>query len=87
MGSLLMEKNFRSPPNGVLTAHTEWLPDVRLRHLSTTCAEYIKDCGAGDCPVVVAWWQSTGCTSQVSLVRFAVVAGLFTFLYFRLKNI
>ena len=87
MGSLLMEKNFRSLPNGVLTAHTEWLPDVRLRELSTTCAEYMKDCGAGGCLVVVARWQSTGYTSQVSLVRFAMAAGLFTFLYFRLKNI
>ena len=40
--------------------------------------------GAGGCPVVVAQWQSTGCTSQVSWVRFPVAAGLFTFLYFRL---
>ena len=29
-GSFLMERIFRSTPNGVLTAHTEWLPDVRL---------------------------------------------------------
>ena len=40
--------------------------------------------GAGGCPVVVAQWQSTGCTSQVSWVRFPAAAGLFTFLYFRL---
>ena len=31
MGSFLMERIFRSTPNGVLTAHTEWLPDVRLQ--------------------------------------------------------
>ena len=36
----------------------------------------------GGCPVVVAQWQSTGYTSQVSWVRFSVTAGLFTFLYF-----
>ena len=41
----------------------------------------------GGCLVVVAQWQSTGCTSQVSWVRFPVTAGLFTFPYFRLKNI
>ena len=40
--------------------------------------------GAGGCPVVVAEWQSTGCTSHVSWVRFPVTASLFTFLYFRL---
>ena len=38
--------------------------------------------GAGGCPVVIAQWQSTGCTSQVSWVRFPATAGLFTFLYF-----
>ena len=32
MGSFLMERIFRSTPNGVLTAHAEWLPGVRLRH-------------------------------------------------------
>ena len=36
---------------------------------------------------LVAQWQSTGCTSQASWVRFLATAGLFTFLYFRLKNI
>ena len=29
MGSFLMERIFRSTPNGVLTAHTEWLPGVQ----------------------------------------------------------
>ena len=38
---------------------------------------------AGGCP---AQWQSTGCTSQVSWVLFPATAGLFTFLYFRLKK-
>ena len=33
----------------------------------------------------VAQWQTTGCTSQLSWVRFPVTAGLFAFLYFRLK--
>ena len=42
--------------------------------------------GAGGCPVAVAQWQSTGCTSQVSWVRFPVTAGLFTFLYFCFKT-
>ena len=35
---------------------------------------------AGGHPVVVAQWQNTGCTSQVSWVRFPAAAGLFTFL-------
>ena len=34
-GSLLMERIFQSPPNGVLTAHAEWLLGVRLRHFMT----------------------------------------------------
>ena len=37
---------------------------------------------AGGCPVVVAQWQSTGCTNQVSWVPFPAAASLFTFLYF-----
>ena len=32
MGSFLMERIFRSTPNRVLTAHTEWLLGMRLRH-------------------------------------------------------
>ena len=31
---------------------------------------------AGGCPVVIAQWQSTGCTSQVSWVQFSATAGL-----------
>ena len=38
MGSLLMERIFQSIPNRVLMVHTEWLPSVRLRHFSPTCA-------------------------------------------------
>ena len=44
----------------------------------------LEGCG---CPVVVVQLQSTGCTSQVSLVQFSAAASLFTFLYFNLKNI
>ena len=40
MGSFLMERIFRSTPNGALTAHTEWLPGVRLRH-SVPPVQYI----------------------------------------------
>ena len=36
---------------------------------------------AGDCLVVVAQWQITGCTSQVSWVRVPAAAGLFMFFY------
>ena len=51
---------------------------------SHLCSTYRGLWGAGGCPVVVAQWQSTGCTSQVSWVRFPAAAGLFTFLYLRL---
>ena len=81
MGSLLMERIFHQP----LTKfwwHTmcgclvwDW-----GYHLSI----YIK---GGDCPVVVAQWQSTDGSSQVSWFWFPATAGHFTFLYFRLKNI
>ena len=66
----------------VLMAHTEWLPGVWLRHFCTTLALHIEDCdGVGGCPVVIAQWQSTDCTSQVSWVGFLATAILFTFLY------
>ena len=52
-----MGRIFRSTHNGVLTAHTKWLPGVRLRHFSTTCAVYIEDCEG--------WWLS-GCHSSVA---------------------
>ena len=39
---------------------------------------------AGGCPAVVAQWQSTGGSSQVSWVQLPATAGFFTFLYFRL---
>ena len=54
MGSFLMERILKLTPNGVLTAHTEWLPGVRLRHFSTICAVYIKIVGVGGCLVVIA---------------------------------
>ena len=49
---------FHSTPNGVLMAHTEWLPGVQLRHFSPTCAVHMEEriVGAGGCPVVVAQW-------------------------------
>ena len=79
-----MERIFRSTPNGVLMAHTEWLPGVRLRHFSTICIVYIEDCEG---------WRFSGCRSSVTEpwlhkpdVPFQVIAGLLTFFYFRLKN-
>ena len=64
MGSFLMERIFRLTPNGVLTAHTEWLPGVQLRH-SVPLVQYIQRIvRAGGCPAVVAQWQSTGGSSQ-----------------------
>ena len=39
--SVAHRKSFRSTPNGVLTAHAEWLPGVRLRH-SVPPVQYIK---------------------------------------------
>ena len=65
VGSLLMEKIFRSAPNGVLTAHTEWLLGVWLRH-SVPPVQYIQRIvRVGGCLVVVAQWPSTGGSSQV----------------------
>ena len=64
MGSFLTDRIFRSTPNGVLTAHTEWLSGVRLRH-SVPPVQYIwRIVGVGGCPAVVAQWQSTGSSSQ-----------------------
>ena len=40
--------------------------------------------GVGGCPAVVAQWQSTGSSSQVSWVRLPATADFFTFIYFRL---
>ena len=39
---------------------------------------------AGGCPIVVAQWQSTGYTSQVSWVQSPGDCQPFTFLHFRL---
>ena len=44
-------------PNRVLTAHTEWLPGVQLKHFSLTCPLRIEDCEG--------WWLS-GCRSSVA---------------------
>ena len=41
----------------LILSHAEWLPGVRLRHFSTTCAVYIEDCEG--------WWLSGGRSSVV----------------------
>ena len=56
MDSFLTERIFRSTPNGVLTAHTEWLPGV-TEAFSTICAVHIEDC-EGWCMVVRLSWLS-----------------------------
>ena len=53
----------------------EWLLRTHL------CNTY-RIVRAGGCLVVVAQWQNTDCTSQVSWIRFPVTVGLFTFCYF-----
>ena len=84
-----MERIFRSTPNKVLTAHTEWLPGVRLKHsVATTCAVHIEDCEG--------WWFF-GCHGsvaehwrlkpEVSWVRLPVAASLFHFPLFLPRNI
>ena len=50
MLNLSLRSIFQSTPHGVLTAHTEWLPGVQLRHFSPTCAVHIEDCEG--------WWLS-----------------------------
>ena len=60
MGSFLMERIFWLTPNRVLTAHTEWLPGVRLRHsVPPACAEGCDGWWLSSCQ-----WQSTGGSSQ-----------------------
>ena len=54
MVSFLINRILRSIPNGVLTAHTEWLPDAWL---SPTCAVHVEDCGG--------WWLFV-CRSSVA---------------------
>ena len=39
---LSLDRIFQLTPNGGLMAHTEWLPDVRLRHFSTSHATYLR---------------------------------------------
>ena len=86
MGSLLMDRIFRSTPNGILTAHSEWLPGVWLRH-SVPLVQYIQRMvRVGGCPVVVTQWQSTGPTSQVSWVQFPMTVSLFTSSIFASKT-
>ena len=66
MSSFLMERIFWSPPNGILTAYTEWLPGVWLRH-SVSPVQYIQRIvTVSACPAVMARWQNTGSCSQQS---------------------
>ena len=58
MGSFLTERIFQLTLNGVLTAHTQWLPGVQLRHSVPSVQRIVR---AGGCPSVVAhvaehWW-------------------------------
>ena len=41
---------------------------------TTLCSTYL--CRIASCPVVITQWQSTGCTSHVSWVRFSANASL-----------
>ena len=58
--SLLCPKLYRLTPNGVLTAHTEWLPGVWLRHFSTTCAVHIEDCEGCRSSMAEHWLHKPG---------------------------
>ena len=81
-----MDRIFRSTPNGILTAHSEWLPGVWLRH-SVPLVQYIQRMvRVGGCPVVVTQWQSTGPTSQLSWVQFPMTVSLFTSSIFASKT-
>ena len=64
MGSFLMERILRSTPNGVLKAHTEWLPGVQLRPLVPLAQYILKIARAGGCLAVVAQWQSTAAQTR-----------------------
>ena len=41
----------------LILSHAEWLPGVRLRHFSTTCAVYIEGCED--------WWLSGWLSGRV----------------------
>ena len=88
MGSFLTKRIFRSTPYRVLTAHTEWLPGVRLSqyHLCSKYRGIVRD---GGCPAVVAQWQSTGGSSQKcpGFDSILVTAGFFHFPLFSPHNI
>ena len=81
MGSLLMGRIFHQP---LLKFWWHTLCACLVWDWGYHLCVYIK---GGGCPVVVAQWQSTDSSSQVSWFWFPVTAGNFTFLYFRLKNI
>ena len=54
-------------------------PILVFRCLCTEFRCFVRSVRAGGCPVVVAQWQSTGGSSQVSWVQFPVTTALFTF--------
>ena len=60
MGSFLLV----ATPNRVLTAHTEWLPGVQLRHSVPPVQYTWRIVRVGGCLAVMAQWQSTGGSSQ-----------------------
>ena len=68
--------NQQPSQSSTCTAQVVLLPGVQLRHFITTCAVHIEDCEGWCCPIVVAQWQRTGCTSQVSWVWFQLGEGV-----------
>ena len=57
-------ESFPTTPKRVLTAHTEWLLGVQLRHLVPP-VQYIKRIvRVGGCPAVVVQWQSSGSSTK-----------------------
>ena len=65
MGSFLMERIFRSIPNGVLTAHAKWLPGVQLRH-SVPPMQYIYRRLWGLVGVRLSWLSGRALEAQAS---------------------
>ena len=87
MGTFMIERIFQSTPNGILMAHTEWLPMWDWSIQYHLCRTY-RGCGG--------WWLS-GCRGsveehwrlkpEVSWVWLPGVAGFFHFLLFSPHNI
>ena len=82
MGSLLI-RELSGQPLMEFWRHTLIGCQVCNWGISVPPVQYIsRIVTVGGCLVVVAQWQSTGCTSQVSRVQFPATAGFFTLLYF-----